>query len=54
VTLTSSEVSDAPRAATHPIYTRLNHNLEKHDFEEYVERLCERFYAEDAGSDPAW
>ena len=36
-----------PRTAAHPFYTRLNHILETHDFDEYVEALCERFYAED-------
>src|SRR5688572_7361159 len=35
--------------AAHPFYTRLNHILEKHDFDGYVEGLCERFYAEMAG-----
>jgi hypothetical protein len=38
---------DLPRTAAHPLYTRLNHILEKHDFDEYVEGLCEPFYAED-------
>jgi transposase len=37
---------DLPRTAAHPFYTRLNHILETHDFDEYVEGLCERFYAE--------
>ena len=43
----SSTISDLPRTAAHPFYTRLNHILEKHDFDEYVEELCERFYAQD-------
>jgi transposase len=38
---------DLPRTAAHPFYTRLNHILETHEFDEYVEGLCERFYAED-------
>ena len=38
---------DLPRAAAHPFDTRLNHILEQHDVDEYVEGLCERFYAED-------
>ncbi len=38
---------DLPRTAAHPFYTRLNHILETHGFDEYVEGLCERFYAED-------
>jgi hypothetical protein len=28
---------DLPRTAAHPFYTRLNHILEQHDFDEYVE-----------------
>jgi hypothetical protein len=38
---------DLPRTAAHPFYTRLNHILEQHDFDEYVEGLCVRCYAED-------
>ena len=38
---------DRPRTAAHPFYMRLHHILEKHDFDEYVERLCGRFYAEE-------
>ena len=38
---------DLPRTAAHPFYTRLNHIIEKHDFDAYVEGLCEQFYAED-------
>src|SRR5688500_17399599 len=49
---TSMWVEDLPRTAGHPFYTRLNHILEKHDFDEYVEGLCERFYAEDGR--PGW
>jgi hypothetical protein len=33
--------------AAHPFYTRLNQILDKHDFDAYVEGLCERFYADD-------
>ena len=39
--------NDLPRSAAHPFYTRLNQLLEQHDFDGYVEGLCERFYAED-------
>ena len=39
---------DLPRSAAHPFYTRLNQILEAHDFDEYVEGLCQRFYS-DAG-----
>jgi transposase len=38
---------DLPRSAAHPFYTRLNQILDQHDFDEYVEGLCQRFYAED-------
>ena len=40
---------DLPRTAGHPFYARLNHILDKHDFDEYVKELCERFYADDVG-----
>jgi hypothetical protein len=52
---------DLPRSAAHPFYTRLNQILDEHDFDEYVEGLCQRFYADDGrpGPDappetPAW
>src|SRR5688500_18008154 len=38
---------DLPRSAAHPFYTRLNQILDKHDFDGYVEELCQRFYAGD-------
>jgi transposase len=38
---------DLPRSAAHPLYARLNQILEQHDFDGYVEGLCERFYADD-------
>ena len=38
---------DLPRSAAHPFYARLNQILEQHGFDGYVERLCERFYADD-------
>lgn len=38
---------DLPRSAAHPFYVRLNQLLEQHDFDGYVEGLCERFYADD-------
>ena len=40
---------DLPRSAGHPFYTRLNHILEKADFDGYVESLCQRFYADEIG-----
>lgn len=39
--------NDLPRTAAHPFYARLNQILEQHDFDGYVEGLCQRFYAED-------
>jgi len=38
---------DLPRSAGHPFYARLNQILDQHDFDRYVEGLCERFYAND-------
>ena len=37
---------DLPRSAAHPFYTRLNQILDQHDFDGFVEDLCERFYAD--------
>jgi transposase len=39
--------SDLPRSAAHPFYTRLNQILDTHDFDGYVEGLCQQFYADD-------
>jgi transposase len=36
---------DLPRSAAHPFYARLNEILDQHDFDGFVEGLCERFYA---------
>jgi transposase len=38
---------DLRRSAAHPFYARLNQILDQHAFDRYVERLCERFYADD-------
>ena len=38
---------DLPRSAAHPFYARLNQILDKHDFDGFVEGLCERFYADE-------
>jgi transposase len=38
---------DLPRSAAHPFYARLNQILDDHDFDGYVEELCQRFYAAD-------
>jgi transposase len=40
---------DLPRSAAHPFYARLNEILDKADFDEYVESLCQRFYADEIG-----
>jgi transposase len=40
---------DLPRTAGHPFYARLNQILGKHDFDGYVEELCQRFYAAEVG-----
>jgi transposase len=40
---------ELPRTAAHPFYTRLNQILDKADFDEYVEALCQRFYADEVG-----
>jgi hypothetical protein len=37
---------DLPRSAAHPFYTRLQ-ILDTHDFDGYVEGLCQRFYADE-------
>lgn len=39
--------SDLPRSAAHPFYTRLNQILDTHEFDGYVEGLCQRFYADE-------
>jgi transposase len=36
---------DLPRSAAHPFYTRLNQILDEHDFDGFVEGLCQQFYA---------
>ena len=38
---------DLPRSAGHPFYGRLNQILDQHDFDAYVEGLCQRFYADE-------
>jgi len=37
---------DLPGSAAHPFYARLNQILDQHDFDGYVEGLCQRFYAD--------
>jgi transposase len=38
---------ELPRTAAHPFYTRLNQILATSHFDEYVEGLCQRFYADE-------
>ena len=38
---------DLPRSGAQPFYARLNQILDQQDFDEYIEGLCERFYADD-------
>ena len=38
---------DMPRSAAHSFYARLNQILDQHDFDGFVEGLCERFYADE-------
>jgi transposase len=40
---------ELPRSASHPFYKRLNQILEQKGFDEYVEQLCEFFYAPTMG-----
>jgi hypothetical protein len=39
--------NDLPRSAAHPFYARLSQILDQHDFDGFVQGLCQRFYAED-------
>ena len=38
-----------PVGASHPFYKRLNQILDGKNFDEYVEAICERFYADEVG-----
>src|SRR6202166_4041266 len=38
-----------PMGASHPFYQRLNQILDEKKFDEYVEAICERFYADEVG-----
>jgi transposase len=41
--------TELPRTTGHPFYERLNQVLAERGFDEFVERQCERFYAETMG-----
>src|SRR5260370_26601099 len=38
-----------PLGASHPFYARLNQILDENKFDEYVETICEEFYADEVG-----
>jgi transposase len=42
-------VDELPRSASHPFYEKLNGLLAEHDFDDFVEEQCRRFYAEKMG-----
>ena len=37
--------ADLPWSLAHPFYARVNQILDQHDFDGFVEGLCDRFYA---------
>jgi len=41
--------TDFPTAASHPFYTRFNHLLREHGFDDFAEAQCTTFYAETMG-----
>jgi len=41
--------TDLPLASSHPFYRRLNEVLRLGDFDTFVERACQRFYAATSG-----
>ena len=41
--------TDFPTAASYPFYTRLNHLLREHAFDDFVEAQCAKFYADTMG-----
>ena len=40
-------IQDLPRTAGQPFYARLNQILDQHDFDAYIEGLCQQFYADE-------
>ena len=38
-----------PMSASHPFHKRLNQILDEKKFDEFVEAICERFYADEVG-----
>ena len=41
--------SELPRTAGHPFYERLNGLFNEHGFDDFVEGLCAKFYADKMG-----
>ena len=41
--------NELPRTGGHPFYERLNHVLDAHAFDEFVEAQCGSFYAKKVG-----
>ncbi len=41
--------SELPRTAGHPFYERLNGLFNEHGFDDFVEGLCSKFYADKMG-----
>ena len=41
--------AELPMGASHPFYQRLNQILDEKRFDDYVETICERFYADEVG-----
>jgi hypothetical protein len=41
--------NDLPTTGSHPFYRRLNHILDEHSFDGFVESQCARFYAAKLG-----
>ena len=42
--------SELPRTAGHPFYERLNGLFNEHGFDDFVEGLCAKFYADKDGA----
>ena len=44
--------SELPRTAGHPFYERLNGLFNEHGFDDFVEGLCAKFYADKMAAEP--
>ncbi len=47
--LMNANAAALPAGASHPFYQRLNQILDEKHFDEYVEEMCARFYADEVG-----